>query len=147
MSQRGSGHPGAWRAIHHYVPGEVVIAVVRNPHQCAKPTDKARPVVLVASTEPAASGWLVAGLTTKARYKTSGAARPRVFATPVNGLNGISFLWGESLTWIPAEDLRRPIGMVDVAMAETIIANCKLTVPQIDGLRRAAVPFNWGEAA
>jgi len=147
MSHHREGHPGAWRAIHHYVPGEVVIAVVRNPRECANPTDKARPVVLVASTGPADSGWLVAGLTSKGRYRSTGMTRPRVFATPVNGLYGLSFLWSESLTWIPAEDLRRPIGMVDVAMAETIIANCTLTVPQIDGLRRAAVGFNWGEAA
>lgn len=147
MSHRASGHPGAWRAIHHYVPGEVVIAVVRNPRECANPTAKARPVVLVASTEPASSGWLVAGLTTKSRYKSTGQMRVRVFATATNGLDGISYLWGESLTWIPAEDLCRPIGVVDEVLAESIIAHCRLTAPQVRGLRQAAAAESWGAAA
>lgn len=147
MARSRRVHPRSLRAVHRYLPGSVAIAAVWNLGSSNYPAGKARPVVLVAPDAEAGSGWLVATLTSSRRYRTTGAVRPQVFATAINGLDVDGYLWSRELTPITASSLHVPIGMVDAVMAETIIANCNLTATQVEGLRRVAVGYNWGEAA
>lgn len=147
VARRRRVHPRSLRAVHRYVPGSVAIAAVLNLGSSSYPADKARPVVLVAPDADAGSGWLVATLTSSRCYRSTGAVRPLVFATAINGLDVDGYVWRPKLTSITAVSLHVPIGMVDVSMAETIITHCDLTDSQIAGLRRVAVGCRRGEAA
>jgi len=111
-----------WRASHRYTEGEVVIAWVTSRCERTHVAGKRRPVVLVRRADPAASGWQVACLTSR----PSRSRRRCVTATAQNGLQRDGYLWGGGLTYLPAEDLYRPIGVVDPDLASTVIDRYRL---------------------
>ena len=113
-------------------PGEVVLAVVGNPIENPGCLGKVRPVVLVRRE---GASWHVMGLTTQARYKTTGAPRRPVPNPARVGLLGEGFLWAERLTGICVLNLQRHLGWADTDLAEAIIEQAQLGTRDAAALR------------
>jgi hypothetical protein len=126
--------PRRWNSSYRYYVGDVVWAWV--PYTGDDPDHDdidCRPVVLVERPGTPFEPWKVVTLTTK-----RGFDRPRVWATDRNGLSMDGFIWAPELTLLPIDALRQPSGLVDSAMAETVIDTCGLDEDQARALRIAA---------
>jgi len=97
--------------------GQLRLARITNPREDPMSTGKVRPVVLV---EPTTTGWLVMGLTTQPRYKTSGAMRVPVPNPLRVGLFGPGFLWGSRLTHVGTDSIHKWIGWIDAPLVRAI---------------------------
>ena len=130
--------------MNDFQPGDVVLANIKNPIEDSTCQGKPRPVVLI--TQDGAKHWLVAGLTSKSHYKSTGRARVRIFASHRNGLHGHGYLWSPKFTKIPRHDIKEFKGVIDEHLAEAICNNTNISTAQATQLRAAALN-NWPHAA
>ena len=120
--------------IEHRV-GEVVIGRIGNYLEDRNADGKPRPMIVLAEGD---CQHQVAGLTTQAIAKMSGAQRPAVPCPQACGLKGPGYLF----SWKPARvsriDVRRHLGWVDHALVDMIERNMHVPAAVITNLRRAA---------
>lgn len=120
-----------------YLPGEVVLAGVRNPLENPGCSGKFRPVALV---DRVAGHWRVMGLTSKSTF-ASGKPRTPVPNPLRVGLNGPGYLWGDKLTNVSALDIGRHLGWVDLDLAMSVIREARLTPQDARGLLEAVLDW------
>lgn len=104
------------------LPGELVIANVRNPLENPTCTGKPRPTILVRRD---AGHWLVMGLTTNPAHR-DGTPRLPVPHPHAVGLHSSGYLWCSRLTRISVLDLHHHIGWVDASLLAAVIEHAHL---------------------
>lgn len=126
--------------------GQVVYAQVLNPRENPYAEGKPRPVVLV-KRDVVADAWWVMGLTSAPFYRMSGRQRERVPNPRAVGLRGPGYLWGENLTWLPADAIEpEPLGWADLPLAAAICRLAKLPSDEAQVLRDAAKRAHLGQS-
>lgn len=121
-------------AVAHGLPGELVVAAVRNPIENRYSSGKPRPAVIVDRVD---GHYRTMGLTSKGTYK-NGAPRVPVPDPATVGLRGPGYLWGDHLTNVSVLDIGNHIGWVDSRLAEAIIQLAELPETLAELLRAAA---------
>jgi hypothetical protein len=120
--------------IHHHF-GEIVIGTLGNFLENPNASRKGRPMVVLS---PGPCQHLVAGLTTKPFYKTTGAKRVRIPNPEACGLSAEGYLWSTRPARISRLDIRKHIGWVDDAMVDVIADTMHVQPEVIARLRSVA---------
>lgn len=106
-----------------YSGGDVVIANLFNGIENPGSTGKPRPLVLLRTK---GASWRAIGLTSRARYGTSGEARIAVPNPGAVGLWGPGYVFSPRPCWVNQIDIDRVIGHVDTPLAEVLLEFCLL---------------------
>ena len=122
------------------IPGEVVMAKVRNPVEDPGSTGKWRPFVLVRRQ---GGTWAGIGLTTKSHYH-DGNPRRAVPQPRWVGLRGPGYLWGENLVKVSAIDIGEHIGWVHPELVDLIEEQVRLNAADRAALRSS---LHWENAS
>lgn len=119
--------------IEHAV-GEIVLGMFGNFLENPRSERKARPLVVLA---PGDCQHLVAGLTSKEFFRTTGERRNPVPNPGTCGLQGPGFLWGHRPGRISRLDIRKHIGWADENMVDVIADTMHISPGIIHRLREA----------
>jgi len=116
-----------------HLPGEVVWVSLGNYLEERNPTCKMRPAVIL---DCGAGQHWVAGLTTQARYATTGHARVAVPLAESAGLDGRpTYLWARRPTRMCRLDVRTHAGWADEPLIDTIAAHMDVPWHVIERIR------------